>query len=146
MLQRIDPRAPATLHRGCLGNGTNLQLRTGTPSSTWARRYMPAPWLRKRMRYRSPRNWRKTTLGTAVGFRCTIRAAMNSRGCRSASKERSRSRKPLGGTRSKRSENRKPCRGGGLPDTSTAWLRRLDGENPKDSASAQLCTAVVSGQ
>ena len=98
----------------------------------------------KRMRYRSPRNCRKTTLGTAVGFRCTIRAAMNSRGCRSASKERSRSRKPLGGTRTKRSENRTPCRGGGPPDTSTAWLGRLDGGHPKDSASAQLCTAVVS--
>jgi hypothetical protein len=92
------------------------------------------------MRYRSPRNCRKTTLGTAVGFRCTIRAAMNSRGCRSASKERSQSRKPLGGTRTKRS----PCRGGGPPDTSTAWLRRLDSGHPKDSASAQLCTAVVS--
>src|SRR3981081_49742 len=38
--------------------------------------------------------------GTAVGFRCTIRAAVNSRGGRSASKERSRGRKPLGETRS----------------------------------------------
>jgi hypothetical protein len=29
MLQRIDRRAPATLHRGCLWNGIALQLRTG---------------------------------------------------------------------------------------------------------------------
>ena len=47
MLQRIDRRAPATLHRGCLWNGIALQLRTGTTSSTWARRYTPARWLRK---------------------------------------------------------------------------------------------------
>jgi hypothetical protein len=55
--------------------------------------------------------------GTVVGFRWRISAAIKSRGCRSASEERRRNRKPLGGPRSKRSENR-----GIMAQTPQDWL------------------------
>jgi len=102
----LNARLRQTLDRGRLWNGIASQFRTGTASSTWESGHMPAPWLRKRMRYRSPRNCRKTTPGMAAGSRWKMPAAMKSRGCRSASTERSRNRKPLGGVCSKRSENR----------------------------------------
>src|ERR1700682_5586940 len=54
---RLDrPKCPRqqTLDGGCLWNGIDSQFRTGTPSSTWASGHTPAPWLRKRMRHRSP--------------------------------------------------------------------------------------------
>jgi hypothetical protein len=71
------------------------------------------------MRPRSPRNCRKTTPGTVVGFRWRISAAIKSRGRRSASEERRRNRKPLGGPRSKRSENR-----GIMAQSPQDWLSR----------------------
>jgi hypothetical protein len=83
----------------CQWNAIASRFGTATLSNTWASGYTSAHGLRKRRRYRLPRNCRKAmTLGTAAGFRWKIRAAMKSRRCRSASEERSRStrRQPAG--------------------------------------------------